>query len=119
MWGQLALLALQQGRDADADVAVRQALRHGLAAPELLVSLGAAQQQAGRLGAAAALLQRALRARDGVQARCRLAAVLLASQEYEGCAAQLAEAAVLPADEAERAALRELQQQLRDVWPLA
>jgi hypothetical protein len=112
----LALLALRVGRDADADVALRQALRYGLAAPELLTSLAVAQQQAGRFGAAAALLRRTLSVQDGVQARCRLAAILLASHEYEECQAQLVAAAALPADDADRVMLGDILQRLRDAW---
>ncbi len=117
VWGHLALLALRVGRDADADVALRQALRYGLAAPELLTSLAVAQQQAGRFGAAAALLRRTLSVQDGVQARCRLAAILLASHEYEECQAELVAAAALPADDADRVMLGDILQRLRDAWP--
>jgi tetratricopeptide (TPR) repeat protein len=117
VWGYLALLSLLQGREADAEQALTQAQRHGLASAALLVELGDAYQQRGHFGTAAALLGKALLAQDSVQVRCKLAAVLLAECDYQGCQQQLSAAAELPATEAEQQLLMSVLQKLQVAWP--
>lgn len=60
VWGYLALLYLQQGRDADAQAALTQAHRHGLADPQLLMDIADQYQAAGRFSQAGRLLRRIL-----------------------------------------------------------
>lgn len=53
-----------------------------------------------------------------VQARCKLAAVLLTHHDYDGCRRQLSAAAQLPADECEAAMLEDVVKKLQVNWPL-
>lgn len=61
VWGYLAQLFLQQGREADGDKALTQALRHGIDDAELLVSIADEYQALGRFSQASGLLQKALK----------------------------------------------------------
>jgi tetratricopeptide (TPR) repeat protein len=117
VWGYLALLLLLQGREADASQTLTQAQRHGLASSALHVELGDAYQQRGLFSTAAALLGKAVAAQDSVQGRCKLAAVLLAECDHQGCQQQLAAAAELPATEAEQQLLMSVLQRLQVAWP--
>jgi hypothetical protein len=56
--------------------------------------------------------------RSAAQLRCKLAAVLLAQRDYEGCRRQLSAAAGLPADDEERHMLEDVVQKLQVNWPL-
>ena len=60
VWGYLALMYLQQGREADADKALTQAHRHGLSKPEVLVDIADQYQALGRFSKAEGLLGKAL-----------------------------------------------------------
>jgi hypothetical protein len=53
-----------------------------------------------------------------MQARCKLAAVLLSQHDYDGCWRQLSAAAQLPADESEAAMLEDVVKKLQVHWPL-
>lgn len=52
-----------------------------------------------------------------LQVRCKLAAVLLAQHNYEGCQQQLAAAAQQDADDADKELLLSVLQKLQVSWP--
>lgn len=52
-----------------------------------------------------------------LQVRCKLAAVLLAQNDYEGCHQQLVAGAQLQATEAEKQLLASVLQKLQIAWP--
>lgn len=60
VWGHLALMCLQQGREADAAQALTQALRHGLNKPEILVDIADQFQALAQFNKASQLLQKVL-----------------------------------------------------------
>lgn len=77
VWGRLALLSLLQGRGADADAALTQAQRHGLAEPALLCELAERFQQLGRFGTTTGLLAKAAVMQDSAQVCAWLSARML------------------------------------------
>jgi len=92
VWGQLALLCLQDERFEEAEQALKQAYRLDLAEPDLLLRLGVSLHSAGKWAAAEKAVRRALLRDTSAPAFAALADALMEQHAYEDAVAAYREA---------------------------